>query len=315
MGEVFCDWSSVSMGHASGCRVWEGLRPLLVEAGFAVESPDLLRVGDGVARRQCRSMVDVFSVSGVALAQLRARGLFAEYLSLLGEENHRLTRSHLTRAFPMASDEATSAELLARYELGLTGAVRIGRKAIPPHRVSRVWGPNLQGVETGTVYFNDHQKGVSYGAALYDKRWERVRKGKTDPGPTLQVELKLGAEAGLSLRDLYEPSQAFYHYAVPDLVSAPGFVAPWHPRPAGGFRVSRRDVLPYVRLKSAVERSAELGYLIEQARLLSLDSDVCAQMFFALVRSRWEQFGVEVGRGVLEGGADLGEAVRGSPSA
>lgn len=291
MGEVFCDWSTVSMPRESGVRVWAELPPLLVEAGFTVEAPDVLRVGDGVARRQSRALVDVVSVSGVALARLRARGLFADYLSLLATEPHRLTRSHLTQAVPMPSDEATAGELSSLYDRARTGVCRIGRKKIPPHRVSRVWGPNFQGVETGTVYLNDHQKGVQYGAAAYDKRWERLKKGHPDPGPTLQVELKLGSDAGLSLRDLYEPSQAFYHYAVPDLVPSPGFVAPWHPRPLEGFVVSRPEVLPYVRLKGAVERSAELGYLIEQARRISPDPAVCEQVFLSLVRSRWDRPG------------------------
>lgn len=294
MGEVICDWSSVSMGRDSGERVWAELPALLVEAGFSVEAPDMLRVGDGVARRQSRALVDVFSVSGVALSRLRVRGLFADYLSLLASEPHRLTRSHLTLDVPMRSDEETAGELLSRYERARSGVCRIGRKKIPSHRVSRVWGPNFQGVETGTVYLNDHQKGVSYGAALYDKRWERLKKGRPDPGPTLRVELKLGSDAGLSLRDLHEPAGAFYHYAVPDLVPSPGFVASWHPRPHDGFPLRRREVLPYNRLKSAVENSAELAYLIEQARRISADAGVCEQVFMSLVRSRWDRPGHEV---------------------
>lgn len=297
MGEVFCDWSSVSMAHESGSRVWDEVRPVLVDAGFSVETPEVLRCGDGVARRQSRGLIDVFSVSGVALAELRARGLFAEYLMLLGQVPHRLTRSHLTRDTPMPSDEATATELSSRYEWARSGACHIGRKSIPPHRVSRVWGPNHSGIETGTVYLNDHQRGVTYGAAIYDKRWERMKKGKPDPGPTLRVELKLGAEAGLSLRDLYEPARAFYHFAVPDLVPSPGFVAPWHSRPSEGFVVDRKEVLPYVRLKGAVERSAELGYLIELAHQMSADPAVCAQVFLGLVQHRWDEFGRELGRG------------------
>jgi hypothetical protein len=210
--------------------------------------------------------VGVVSLSGASLAHLRLRGLFGEYLAAVGQEPHKITCLH--PAFDQRVDAPPRIQSL--YARAKRGLVSLSRKALDPRQGLDAWlKPGVvDGRQTGTVYLGG--KSAHVRAAVYDKRDERIRAGCPDPGPMLRHELRLKghAAAGCTLRDAFDPTAVFWHYAAPDLLRRPQGVADWAPLAAGYELPPMRVYDPQERLQRIVDNSLDLARLFELATAL-----------------------------------------------
>ena len=98
----FCDWLDVTFSpEHSHVRL---LRPLLLSLGAEVLSDDAFRIGVGTVHMGARYGVMRVAASGGALARLRLCGVYMDWLSILSECPHRITR--LDAAYDVPRDGA-----------------------------------------------------------------------------------------------------------------------------------------------------------------------------------------------------------------
>ena len=110
---------------------------------------------------------------------------------------------------------------------------------------------DADGPETGTIYIGE--PGARLQVCIYDKRHEQRGKGYQDPGPWLRYELRFKRVPGVSLRDAWDPTSLFWHYAGGDILPfpEPGY-PPWIPG-ENGFDVIRKVRTPLERLENIIE--------------------------------------------------------------
>lgn len=247
--------------------VRDAVLPVLEEAGASQRTDELYEIGlGGTIKLYEVTRVGVLSLSGVALATLRERGLYGEYLAAVGQEAHKLTCLHV--AFDQRVDAPPRIQgLIRRAKRGL---VSLSRKSIDPRQGLDYWlKPGLlDGRQTGTVYLGGKTAHVR--AAVYDKRDERLRAGCADPGPLLRHELRLKGHAasGATLRDAYDPTSLYWHYIAPDLLTRPQDVPDWVPQADGYDLPPMRTYSPEERVQRIVENSLDLARLFDLAAAL-----------------------------------------------
>lgn len=265
--EPFCDYLDVTVPLVRGDDVLASLDPVLLEAGACVEGDTndyarVYRVGDGVLVTKAVRDVLRLSASGAVLATLRATGLFANYLAVLGEGGHRVTR--LDAALDVLADAAPV--VLDVLHRGRHGSISLTRKRVPPRHVTfadslALYCEHVQ--PTGTVYLG--RRGNEASAKVYDKRNERMDRGLADPGPWLRYEVTVRSGLRPSLRDAWVPAELFYHLASPDLVPRPPGIADWVPRGEGFVLPQRTRLDPAAALKRRLDASLELEAWLELA--------------------------------------------------
>ena len=270
---AFCDYVSCTTARDDYPEVSASLLELLRAAGGRDEREGELSLGDhGKFKHGVKYGVGYFSLSGDALADLRrARGtydFFGQWLAIIGERPHRVTRLDAAVDIPVEA----STVVTRFYQRARRGRVSLTRKAVRPDEVRRLFGPALvTGRESGTVYVAARGK-RDVVARVYDKREELLRRvvrqhgaltpellALNDPGPLVRFELEFGRKVGMTLRDAYDPSELFWHYARESLLPqfAPADIRPWVPR-AGGFVVERGEPETAKQLSLLLESSADI---------------------------------------------------------
>jgi hypothetical protein len=238
------------------------VREVLDAAGASLEyeneNGQLFRTpGAGAFHVSSMSRVVITSASGMALDHLRSLGLFGAYLSAVSLEPHRVSTLHA------AHDEFVEAAPIVKalFEKATTVGVSLSRKMIPKIDVHKDWSYDDRGVETGTTRLGNRRtyKTYIYG---YDKRWERVSKGFPDPGPCCRHELVVKGSVGATLRDVYDPTALFFHYASPDILERPEGVAPWTPYGEGFTMDKVLEATPVQKMKRLVEYSPDVQRLL-----------------------------------------------------
>jgi hypothetical protein len=155
--------------------------------------------------------------------------------------------------------------VLAAYERATTGeGFQLSRKRVAASDVLKVFGPRLDGRESGTVYI-----GARHAEArlkVYDKQHERLSHGVLDALPGVRYELTL-KRPGLSLRDVYAPAPVFWHHMA-GVLPRPAAVGPWEAFGCG-FQLPRRDVPdPIDRFRMRLMCSSDLASLLALAETL-----------------------------------------------
>ena len=277
------DWLSVSTPLDSFTFVESEVRNTLSVIPDLVALPDnsgWMLPGGGCVKVWGRSRVKVVSASGKALVQMRALGLYGEYLRSLSSELHNVTRLDVAYDFRGVDSPAI---LDGLYQRGVVGGVHLTRKGDLP--VRRFIAPFL-GADTGTVYFGDRGSN-RVTARVYDKRYEIYSKSGIDPGYSwLRYELEVGRVASPTLRDAWEPEPLFWHFAghAGGLLPRPIGVPSWEPgQPFTLSPTLPRDDLAAFRAR--LERSHELGDLLRQAASLGLAGDLAFDSHVRRVRS------------------------------
>lgn len=260
----FCDFLACSFPLERWDEVDSGVRPLMDLTSAEIvpiqPGPGVIyrpRLG-GVVRLQQRYHVGVISASGGALCSLRAADLLGEYLMLVGCGPHKVTRLDATVDL-LVEAPVHVARIATRAR---EGSVGLSRKAVPASQVTTYESLDARGDLTGTVYLGQSTARVR--GVIYDKRHERESKGEPDPGPCLRIEVRC-RDVGACLRDAWDPSPMFFHFAAPDLVPAPASVLRWNPN-GEGFKLDvKTDWDPVQLMEHRLESSAEIERLVELA--------------------------------------------------
>lgn len=253
---VFCDWLDVTF-HPERNPVGS-LASLLLSSGSEVVADGVYRLGDGTVHMGQRYGVMRVSASGGALAHLRLLGGFMDWLSIVSEWPHRITR--LDAAMDVDRDGADVLdELRSAYP---SGQVNLGRKALP---VALLLAVRPDGRETGSFYVGRRSRARAT-ARVYDKRQERLDKRGQDGPPRTRYEVTVKQDYGATLRDAAEPERLFWHVASPALLDRPSDVPEWSPDWSQGWKADPRpDLLPAEILGRRLSHSAELRLLLSIA--------------------------------------------------
>ena len=264
---VICDWLDVT--YSPDSFPLDSMLVFLGSAGASCLSSEadskgglssfLYSLGAGTVKYEKRPTWIRLSASGGALAALRSSGLFPEFLAILSDAPHTVTR--LDAALDVAVDAPPVLRALHKlYPL----ACNLFRKSLP---VSRIIAPREDGQQSGTLYIG-HRTRAKATARVYDKALEVFeRQGLLMP-PTTRYEVTARREMGCTLRDASLPDRIFWHIASPVLLQAPDGVEPWESGWGGGWvSPPRPDRSAWDALRSKVQGSAELDGLVALADL------------------------------------------------
>jgi len=223
--DVFCDWLDVTC-HPEHSFIDEvvlflnyHLFPVLFSDGKGCTK---YRVGNGVLSLECKRGFHRASVSGGVIRELEGKGLFRDYVNVLGSVGHNVTR--IDAAVDVYRDAPSVLRgLECRYPDDLFS---FGRKSLRVMRVYSARDPDR--ALTGTWYVG-HRSKARVTARVYDKQFEALEKRGEILPPTTRYELTFKKDYHCSLYDALMPESLFYTHASPKLLSAPEgkYILPW----------------------------------------------------------------------------------------
>lgn len=286
VGKPFADYLNVSVPLDSSDGLRESLLGVLDQLqNFSEVAPGLFKFFNirlengkvtlcpfGTVKFGRRGKVATVSTSGGVLRVLRDHSLFNDYLAAIGSFPHRVTMLHATADFLCAD---VPAAIHAVKDAAYAGDLALTRKKIQPNQVQHVFGMNVDGKETGTVYLGQRANADVW-AKVYDKRHERLSRGFAEPGSLARVEVACMSAVGATLRDVADPTDIFYHHAGRTLVEAPATFSGWEPHGEGYVLGERPERSLFERFEWLISGSLDIRRAAEMA--LSLyGRDVAAQ--------------------------------------
>jgi len=261
--QAIADWLDVTFSPTSNPRA--ELRLFLGNLGFTCQDYSTFREvwfppnarGALVSELKQNSFARV-SASGGALQSLRDLYEFKNFLALLSDNPHRVTR--LDAAYDVHRDAAAVlSDLSAKYprELSLSR-----QRAMRCHYLLSA---RADGLRSGTMYVG-HRSQARVTARVYDKALEALEKRGEYLPPTTRYEITFKREIA-SLWDALDPTPIFWAHASA-LLPVPGDAPAWTPDIGEGWSYSRPEVLPAVRMARTVSESSDLTMLLELADAL-----------------------------------------------
>lgn len=260
----FCDWLTVTQRPDDNCL--SSLGDMMLSSGAVLEryksNEYSYRVGEngyssGSLRVTERKNFVSISASGSVLAYLRVYGMLNDYLSILSESPHKVTRLDATVDVLRDTPDVLE-ELREAYP---DGKIKLTRKAI---KISTLTSVRDDGRSSGSFYAGGKGSKAGVTACVYDKQLERQEKAGIEICPTTRYELKFGRGYGCTLKDAHDPYALFYSHASPLLISMPDPIPDWSPNGseyAYGV-IPRVDRLPAEAMADLVERSADIDTLL-----------------------------------------------------
>lgn len=255
---IFCDWLDVTF--AAGTAPLPELGVFF--AGLEFEAMDtrdtrVMRFrrpggGYGMAEFLQTGSWDRVSVSGAICVALREASAWVEFLTVLAEVPHTITR--LDAALDLPVD---GADLVAAMRERYPETVNFGRKAL---QTTLLLQTRPDGRETGTWYGGRLQK-AKVSARVYDKAWEALCNRGEELLPTGRVELTFRKGYGATLRDAAYPAGIFWEAASPVILTAPEGVPVRVHIDDYGWKSPPRTFDPALVLRRRVEALAELQVL------------------------------------------------------
>jgi hypothetical protein len=255
---IFCDWLDVTFAPSNA--PYAELNRLLLGLDFEVldtrdRGKKIYRPragGRGVIEVRQTSLWDRVSASGASCAALRDAGAWLEYLTVLSDQPHKVTR--LDAALDLPVDGADLVESMhTRYPAG----VNLGRKMLT---TSVLLAARPDGRQTGTWYAG-YRSSARLTARVYDKAWEVLCKTGVEVLPCGRIEITARKDYGATLRDAGDPVALFWEGASPAILQAPEIV-PMRPDPSDlGWRSPPRAFDAAVVLRRRIENLAELDAL------------------------------------------------------
>lgn len=253
---VFCDWLDVTYSPTD--FPYRELTRFLNDAdgrcSFSDSSSESWELGDGVLKLEQRARFARVSASGSVLSYLRAKSLFHNYLWLLADSPHRVTRCDVALDLPIDGAKVVRS-LRRRYPQ----ECKLTRK--PQRTKSILQARASDGVQTGTFYIGHRGKG-KVTARVYDKAHEAFENRKQDLPPTTRFEITVGKDMYPSLKDAGSPEAMFWHFAAPSLLKRPSGVPEWVPCEVANWTMPQTLIAPAEVLKRRVENSADLSALL-----------------------------------------------------
>jgi hypothetical protein len=269
VGAPFCDYLNVSFPFESSGLLLSELEAFFPSVGPYQSSEDgttrfisplTLKV-TGTIKARRRAKVLIVSASGGVLRDMRDKGVFGEYLAILASYPHRVTMLHATADYAVDSPPQVISEVKAA---AFAGDISLTRKRVQPGNCKAFTGQDSDGLETGTIYLGQRANADVW-AKVYDKRYQQQSLGFADPGPIVRVEVAVQSDVGATLRDAYEPTAIYFHFAGRSLVSTPPDAPEWIAH-GEGFTLPKSAALEASeKVSRLVESSYDLGRLIELA--------------------------------------------------
>lgn len=220
---------------------------------------------------------DRISASGRVLHHFRALGIFRDYLAMLSDHPHNITRLDLALDRPVEPADVLPG-LYERYK----GGYAFGRKAVPTAWTKK---PGLDGRDSGCLFLG-HKSKHKVCAAIYDKALEAYEERGEVMASCLRYEFRFAREAGPSLRDAAHPEPLFYHVASPDFLPRPSWVPDWSPGAEPWRSGPRSERLPAEKAEALVESCVDLAALGRYAAQIGPEG---VPWVLKLIRKKLEQ--------------------------
>lgn len=256
-GEVKCDWLDVTFApdNFPADEIRGLLHSVLGEVvPGSTAAKEKWRLDRGVVAIQVTPRWARLSASGLALDYLRGFGQFLSYLSIIGEQPHRVTR------LDACLDVATpGADVVAALHAAYPASCALSRKA---QGTKVIQSAGRDGRQTGTFYVG-HKGNGDVAARVYDKQHQLWEVKGEEIGPLTRYEITVRAGMGPTLRDAAQPTRVFWHFAAPALLERPEGIEAWESGWGTGWEWSAPEQVPSQVLRRRVEVSAEIGRLIE----------------------------------------------------
>lgn len=258
---VFCDWLDMTFPddavNVSDFSDWFVMRGFTLDDRASRNGSATLRndsVGydsGGVVKIDIRRTVLRLSVSGSSLNYLRSKKMFDDFLFMVSEFPHHITRI----------DVAKDVDVLGWKRIHDLNASYPETAALTSRslKTKRFLSHGVDGRSTGTFYIG-HRSKADVTARAYDKAhqiWETTgfSVGKNWFRYEIVVRSKRDRDCP-SLRDVSEPTSLFYKYASPVFMRIPSDVGEWVPNSSYNFTPRVLDeLLPAEKLKRCVSDS------------------------------------------------------------
>lgn len=221
------------------------------------QTVDCWSVGDGKINVESRQRFARVSASGASLVFLRSVKKYTDFLSILADSPHRVTR--IDAAIDVFTDAAPIIKNLRRkYPV----TCKLSQKPVKTKTIlaARPWDE----VQSGTFYVGRRGSG-DVRAKVYDKALEAFERRNEQLPPTARYEVTVGKGFSPTLRDAADPTALFWHFASPALLKAPKGVPQWESKPLEGWSMPVRLHEPAEVLKRRIESSPDLRSLVALA--------------------------------------------------
>lgn len=281
---MFCDWLSVtchpdeSFLSQLGLFLFGQMCPIVFADRDDSGRPTKVtyRVGDGTVLLESRKSFHAASASGGALSWFRKHEVYRDYINILGEVPHNVTR--LDAAVDLYTDAPPVLRgLEAKYP---DDFFNFGRKAL---RVTRLYSAReSDGQLTGTWYIG-HRTNARVSARVYDKQAEAIEKRGESLPPTTRFELTFRKDFNCSLYDALMPETIFYAHASPKLLDVPSdrVVLPWANEGCVPWQSERKDyALTLDVFAKRLSASPDLQYLAELSAQLGPGAKATVLRYF-----------------------------------
>lgn len=224
---VFCDWldltfSPEAFDYDEFYSAFVSIYPSVTEGHPRNDGAKVIVVGHGSLHLSFKKTFIRVSASGGVLNALRSSDCYMDFLGLLSDWPHRVTR------IDVSMDRAVSgahviAHLWRKYKDGLT----LGQR---PLKTAQVLAVDDRGRTTGTFTAGYRSKATRT-LKVYDKRWEVLSKHDYPIEDRTRYEFtmkggKSSTNAQPSLRDAALPAPLFWHMAS-SVLKAPKNVEAW----------------------------------------------------------------------------------------
>jgi hypothetical protein len=213
--------------------------------------------GRGTVKIDQRARFARVSCSGAACNHLRLSGAWLDYLRILSESPHCVTR--LDAALDLSIDGADLVDSMRKMHK--SGSVSLGRKAI---KTSVILSVRDDGRDSGTWYAG-YGSSAKATAKVYDKALQMLQRFGESIPPRARVEVTAWKGFGATLGDAGLPEAIFWHIASPALLQAPEGIPMWQPDTPIGWKLDKRELVPAQVLRNRVENSGELDAMLALA--------------------------------------------------
>lgn len=217
LGEVFCDWLSVTFQPSADLTWLDGF--LTSIAAKMVSTGQYTTAGGGLVRHQTAKRWQSLSFSGGALGVIRSYGLLRDLLESISSYPHKVTR--LDAAVDYPEDAAPIIDRL--WSVYRSGGVRLNAWNEVPTK--SYLSARFDGAISGTFYAGNRRTN-KITARVYDKQQQIHEFHRVDIGHRVRYELTIRTDQ-VTLRDVAHPASVFWHYMSPALLPVPLGVSPW----------------------------------------------------------------------------------------
>ena len=225
--EVFCDWLDVTYSpeafdYDAFYQAFVQIYPAVTEGHIRNDGARVIIVGHGSLHLSFKKTFIRVSASGGVLNALRSSRCYMDFLGLLTDWPHRVTRIDVSMDRAVSGSHVI-AHLWRKYKNGLT----LGQRAL---KTAQVLAVDDRGRTTGTFTAGYRSKATRT-LKVYDKRWEVLCKHDYPIADRTRYEFtmkggKSSTHAQPSLRDAALPAPLFWDMAS-SILKAPKNVEVW----------------------------------------------------------------------------------------